>query len=270
MAQTASSTVDWERIDTVLVDMDGTLLDLAFDNYFWLELVPEHFAKLNGCTTEDARQRLAPRFDAIRGTLNWYCLDHWSRDLGFDIKELKHAHRHRVTYLPQAREFLAAVRARGKPVWIVTNAHRDTLAVKIVQTGIDRLVDRIVSSHDFRVPKENAEFWAEFERRHPFDRTRTLFIDDALPVLEAAASFGIAARSSIGARRKSKATSSMRSMPIRASGEPPPWREMTEYQPAWYEAVRSSMSRPTSSRCSEGMSGRPARTAESWPAVSGL
>jgi putative hydrolase of the HAD superfamily len=184
--------VDWERIDIVLVDMDGTLLDLAFDNYFWLELVPEHYAKLNGCSLEDARVRLAPRFDAIRGTLNWYCLDHWSRDLGFDVKELKQTHRHRVTYLPQAREFLAAVRARGKPVWIVTNAHRDALAVKIVQTGIDAHVDRIVSSHDFRAPKETEAFWAELERHHPFDRTRTLFIDDALPVLAAAASFGIA------------------------------------------------------------------------------
>jgi HAD superfamily hydrolase (TIGR01509 family) len=192
MARTASPLVDWERIDTVLVDMDGTLLDLAFDNYFWLELVPEHYAGLNGCSAAEARRRLAPRFDALKGTLDWYCLDHWSRDLGFDVKELKHAHRERVSYLPRAREFLAAVRARGKALWIVTNAHRDTLAVKTAQTGIDRLVDRIVSSHDFRAPKETPAFWAAFERRHRFDRARTLFIDDALPVLAAAAAFGIA------------------------------------------------------------------------------
>jgi 5'-nucleotidase len=192
MVRKASPLVDWDRIDTVLVDMDGTLLDLAFDNYFWLELVPEHYARLNGCSAADAREQLAPRFDAIQGTLDWYCLDHWSRDLGFDVKGLKHAHRHRVSYLPRAQEFLAAVRARGKHLWIVTNAHRDSLAVKTAQTGIDRLVDRIVSSHDFRAPKETPTFWTALEREHPFDPARTLFIDDGLPVLVAAASFGIA------------------------------------------------------------------------------
>jgi 5'-nucleotidase len=192
MARSASPLVDWDRIDTVLVDMDGTLLDLAFDNYFWLEVVPEHYAGLNSCSAAEARDRLAPRFDAIKGTLEWYCLDHWSRNLGFDVKELKHAHRERVTYLPRARDFLASVRARGKALWIVTNAHRDTLAVKTAETGIDRLVDRIVSSHDFRAPKETAEFWTALERRYPFHRARTLFIDDALPVLAAAAAFGIA------------------------------------------------------------------------------
>jgi putative hydrolase of the HAD superfamily len=191
MVRTASPLVDWERIDTVLVDMDGTLLDLAFDNFFWLELVPEHYAGLNGCSIAQARERLSGRFDAIQGTLNWYCLDHWSRDLGFDVKELKHAHRHRVSYLPRAQEFLAMVRGRGKNLWIVTNAHRDTLAVKTQQTGLDRLVDRVVSSHDLRAPKESAAFWMELERAHPFDRRRTLFIEDSLLVLAAAAAFGI-------------------------------------------------------------------------------
>jgi len=191
MARTASVLVDWERIDTVLVDMDGTLLDLAFDNFFWLELIPAHYARLNGCSVAEARERLSRRFDAIQGTLNWYCLDHWSKDLGFDVKGLKYDHRHLVSYLPCARDFLAAVRARGKNLWIVTNAHRDTLAVKTEQTGIDRLVDRIVSSHDLRAPKESESFWSELERRHPFDRRRTLFIEDSLSVLAAAAGFGI-------------------------------------------------------------------------------
>ena len=80
-----ASPVDWQRIDTVLVDMDGTLLDLAFDNFFWLELVPEHYATLNGHPPAEARERLAQRFAAKQGTLDFYCLDHWSRDLGFDV-----------------------------------------------------------------------------------------------------------------------------------------------------------------------------------------
>jgi putative hydrolase of the HAD superfamily len=97
-----------------------------------------------------------------------------------------------VRYLPGAREFLAAVRARGKALWLVTNAHRDTLAVKAEQTGIDRLVDRVVSSHDFRAPKESVEFWQRLERRHPFARDRALLVEDSLAVLAAATAYGVA------------------------------------------------------------------------------
>jgi len=192
MARTAEPLVDWEQIDTVLVDMDGTLLDLAFDNYFWLELVPERYADLHACSVEDARERLTRRFDAHAGTLNWYCLDHWTHDLGLDIRALKRSHSHLVRYLPLAPEFLATVRARGKRLSIVTNAHRDTLAVKTEQTGVDRLVDRVVSSHDLRAPKESAEFWHELERVHPFDRARTLLIEDSVAVLAAGRGYGIA------------------------------------------------------------------------------
>jgi 5'-nucleotidase len=192
MLQAATYVVDWDVIDTVLVDMDGTLLDLAFDNFFWLEVVPQSYASLHGLPLDDARERLAPRFAAVAGTLPWYCLDHWSRDLAIDIKALKRAHRHRIRFLPGAPEFLAAVRRRGKRLHIVTNAHRDTFAVKAEQTGIDALVDGVVCSHDLAAPKESVAFWQELERREPFDRTRTLLIEDSLAVLAAARAYGLA------------------------------------------------------------------------------
>ena len=141
MTQAASFAVDWDGIDTVLVDMDGTLLDLAFDNYFWLELVPQRYARKHGLEVAAARDLLAPRFAARAGTLAWYCLDHWTRDLELDLKSLKREHREHIRFLPGAREFLAAVRRRGKRLCIVTNAHRDTFEVKAEHTGIDRLVD---------------------------------------------------------------------------------------------------------------------------------
>jgi HAD superfamily hydrolase (TIGR01509 family) len=191
MTGTATSVVDWACIDTVLVDMDGTLLDLDFDNVFWREIVPQRYALMRGMSLGEARAELAPRFEAKVGTLEWYCLDHWTRDLGMDLKTLKREHGAHIRFLPGAEEFLASVRARGKRLSIVTNAHRDTFEVKAEHTGIDRLVDSVVSSHDFAAPKESAAFWHALERHAPFDAERTLLIEDSLTVLAAARAYGL-------------------------------------------------------------------------------
>lgn len=191
MTAAAAPIVDWETIDTVLVDMDGTLLDLNFDTFFWRELVPQRYALLHRLSVPAAKEALAPRFEAKMGTLEWYCLDHWARDLGLDLKTLKREHRERIRFLPGAEDFLARVRARGKRLSIVTNAHRDTFAVKAEHTGIDRLVDRVVCSHDYAAPKESAQFWHALKRHEPFDARRTLLIEDSLTVLAAARAYGV-------------------------------------------------------------------------------
>ena len=36
----------WDEIDTVLLDMDGTLLDLHFDNHFVITSYSIHYTKL--------------------------------------------------------------------------------------------------------------------------------------------------------------------------------------------------------------------------------
>ena len=191
MTPAATSIVEWGAIDTVFVDMDGTLLDLRFDTFFWREVVPQRYARLHNMTVSAAQAALAPRFDAKVGTLEWYCLDHWTRDLGMDLKALKHEHSEGVRFLPGAQEFLASVRARGKRLVVVTNAHRDTFAVKAERTGIDRLVDSVVCSHDLAAPKESRAFWHALEEREPFDAGRTLLIEDSLVVLAAARAYGL-------------------------------------------------------------------------------
>jgi 5'-nucleotidase len=183
--------VDWDRVDTVLLDMDGTLLDLGFDNYFWLELVPERFAARQQLPVREAVAQLMSRFAAKQGTLDWYCLDYWSRELDLDIVALKREVGERVCFLPGAQQFLEQLRSRGLRVVLVTNAHRESLQVKARQTGLIEYFHSTVCSHDYGLPKEHPHFWPKLEAQLQFDRRGALLVDDNLAVLRAAREHGI-------------------------------------------------------------------------------
>lgn len=185
------ATPPWNQIDTVLLDMDGTLLDLHFDNFFWLELVPRRYAHDRHMRLEDALATLGPKFAAKQGTLDWYCTDYWSRELDLDIAGLKREMRERVAYLPGAEVFLQEMMKRGKRTVLVTNAHPDSLAVKVAQTGFDRYFATMISSHSLGAPKEDDAFWDRLQPQIAYDPARTLFVDDSASVLRAAQRRGV-------------------------------------------------------------------------------
>jgi putative hydrolase of the HAD superfamily len=184
-------TPDWSRIDTVCLDMDGTVLDLHFDNLFWLDVLPRRWGEARGLDFAAARRALQPLFDSRRGTLDWYCVDHWSEELGIDIPALKSGLREQIRYLDGAPEFLDALRGLGKRVLLTTNAHPISLAIKDAQTGLGAHFDELVTSHEFGVPKESAEFWKELAVGHAVNVRRTLFVDDSAAVLHAALQAGV-------------------------------------------------------------------------------
>jgi HAD superfamily hydrolase (TIGR01509 family) len=184
-------TVDWAAVDHVLLDMDGTVLDLAFDNYFWGEVVPARYAQRRQIALEAARAELQPHFDALRGTLPWYSLAHWSTLTGLDLPRLKHEVRHRSGPLAGAPDFLRAVKASGRPLWLVTNADPHALDIKQLHSGLAAHFDRLISSHDFDAPKEDPRFWPRLAARFPFDQARTLYVDDNASVLAAARAYGL-------------------------------------------------------------------------------
>ena len=184
--------VDWDAIDTVLLDMDGTLLDLRFDNWFWQQLVPSRYAQAHSLPLERVRDLLRPMFNGVTGTLPWYCIDYWSRELELDLRLLTRESLEQVKFLPGAPGFLNRLRTSGKRIALVTNAHPDTLAIKDEKVNIKAYVDACYSSHDFGAPKEHADFWPKLLQTESFAPQRTLFVDDSLPVLRCARSFGIA------------------------------------------------------------------------------
>jgi len=183
--------LDWQEIDTVLLDMDGTLLDLHFDNHFWLEYVPQQFAEARGVTLEVAKADLFARYKSRLGTLEWYCVDHWSRELGIDIALLKEEVDHLIAVHPHVVDFLDQLMCAGKRRVLVTNAHQKTLALKMEKTRLGGFFDQIISSHQLGLPKEHPQFWSRLQNLYPFDKTRTLFVDDSTSVLDSAKDYGI-------------------------------------------------------------------------------
>ena len=186
-----STLIDWPLIDTVLLDMDGTLLDLNFDNHFWLQHLPRRYAQHHGLDPEQARRHLYRRFDAERGTINWYCLDYWSNELAMDIAQLKEEVAHLVAVHPNVIAFLGALRASRRRAVMVTNAHHKSLQLKLRHTDLGDHLDAVICAHDLGLPKEEPAFWPALQHHEDYNPERTLLIDDNIDVLRAAQHGGI-------------------------------------------------------------------------------
>ncbi|MBN7819161.1 GMP/IMP nucleotidase [Bowmanella sp. Y26] len=181
----------WKQIDTVLLDMDGTLLDLHFDNHFWLELIPAKLAERDGVSLEAAKARMQKDYDAVTGTIAWYCLDYWAERLQMDIVSAKREVQHLISLRDDTIPFLDALHQSGRQVVLVTNAHPGSLSLKVERTQLDQHIDLLISTHEFGVTKESQSLWQQLQARLGFDPARTLFVDDSLVILEAARQFGI-------------------------------------------------------------------------------
>lgn len=183
--------IPFERIDTILLDMDGTLLDLHYDDHFWQEHVPQRYAEVNHLTLKNAKEILVPKFREMEGTLEWYCVDFWSKELQMNIPELKAEVAHLIGIHDGVIHFLDTMHQLNKHIYLVTNAHEKVLSLKMKKTQLNNKFDRLITSHQFGLPKENPEFWHKLVDTHFFDPDKALFIDDSLPVLHSAQAFGI-------------------------------------------------------------------------------
>jgi len=187
----SSPILPWAEIDTVLLDMDGTLLDLHFDTHFWLEHVPIRYAEANSLSLEGAREQLMTRYRQAAGTLEWYCVDYWSDQLNLDIEILKQEVDHLIGVRPDVISFLQALGSSGKHRVLVTNAHGKSLSLKMKKTPIGDHLDEIITAHDIGLPKEHSNFWEKLQQRQSFSPANTLLIDDSINVLISAEKYGI-------------------------------------------------------------------------------
>lgn len=181
----------WGQIDLVMLDMDGTLLDRHFDDYFWEHFVPEVYARNNRLSGDEARQRLLKKYQAREGTLAWTDLDFWSDQLGLDIPALKIQVDHLIAVHPYVLVFLEYCRREGKMIWLVTNAHSKTLEIKMAKTALQGHFDRLICAEEVGVAKEDPGFWRSLRCLYEYNPKRTLLVDDTEKVLQSAARGGI-------------------------------------------------------------------------------
>ena len=185
------SNIPLHEIKYVLLDMDGTLLDKYFDDYFWEHLVPEKYAEKNNITFGKAKEELLKKYKHHEGTLNWTDIDFWSGELDLDIPALKEQIRHLIEVHPHVEDFLRMLRRHKKKVFLVTNAHYKVLDLKFKKTEIGKYFDDTITSCEVGYPKEMLEFWHKAQKRLGFDKDRSLFVDDTEEVLRTAKEYGI-------------------------------------------------------------------------------
>ncbi|CAC9960405.1 GMP/IMP nucleotidase YrfG [uncultured Gammaproteobacteria bacterium] len=192
MAQAGvENNINWASIDTILLDMDGTLLDLNFDLHFWLEYLPLVYANKHNLTHQQSKDKIRPMLEKEQGNLHWYCLDYWQNIFKLDIVKLKEDVSHLIKIHPFVLDFLAQAKQHNKRIYLVTNAHRKTVRLKMRVTNLESYFDEIVTSHDYGIAKEDQGFWQHLEKAINLDKEKSIFFDDSISVLNSAKKFGI-------------------------------------------------------------------------------
>jgi HAD superfamily hydrolase (TIGR01509 family) len=182
--------LNWSKISTVLLDMDGTILDLHFDNHFWLHHLPLRYSESANISLEQAKENLASHYEKVAGTIDWYCLDYWAEQTKLPIQALKREVQHLISLRSDAHDFMLALRESGREIIMVTNAHPDSLSLKIELTQLDQYFDVLYSTHEFGVTKESQLLWERLQEKQGFILENTLFVDDSINILESAERYG--------------------------------------------------------------------------------
>jgi 5'-nucleotidase len=188
---TVTTPYPWDTIDTVLLDMDGTLLDKYFDDYFWEKYVPLNYARKHRLSVADAEEALLAKYRSVESTLQWTDLYYWTDQLGLDIIKLKTEINHMINVHEHVFDFFRFIKQMGKNLCLITNAHSTTLQIKLAKTNIGPFFDTILCSEEVGEAKEQVQFWHNLENFLEFKKERTLFADDTEKVLHAAGEYGI-------------------------------------------------------------------------------
>ncbi|MFA4819667.1 MAG: HAD-IA family hydrolase [Candidatus Aenigmatarchaeota archaeon] len=183
--------IDWANIDTVLLDMDGTLIDQHYEDYFWETLAPKAYAKKNKITLKKSREILFSKYHERMGHPEWGDVNFWSKELGLDLWKIRDKAKYLIKLHPHTMRFLDFLKKHGKKVYLVTAADNKSTKYKIAHTKIGNYFDGIFTQTDIGYTKCNTMFWKKLQRKVKFNPERALFADDREDMIKAAGEFGI-------------------------------------------------------------------------------
>jgi putative hydrolase of the HAD superfamily len=175
----------------ILSDLDGVILNLDYDIKFWESWLPEHVASQSNRSLKEIKIQIQAEIDAQRGTLNFYDLNYWDDLLNVDCMEIIREQEEKCSFLEGSYEALQRLSTLKNPKYILTNGDPRIQEYKAETQNFLEFFNSIFYSMHVGYPKESKEFWTLARHNLNLDFEDTIFIDDDLKVVTAAAKAGI-------------------------------------------------------------------------------
>ena len=189
----------FKDIECLLIDMDGVILDNAYDNDFWQNQIPEVIADSKGIGFDDAKRLAIQIFNYKKNTKDWYDVDYWSNMLDIDIEAQKRSEKSfsRISLYDGVIDTLNVLKNKTKMI-LITNAHRKTLNIKLEKYNLTPYFDEMVCAHELHYVKEDIQLWYMLRSKYRLDYEKTLLVEDTINNINVGLSAGISGAIYVG------------------------------------------------------------------------
>ena len=189
----------FKDIECLLIDMDGVILDNAYDNDFWQNQIPEVIADSKGIAFDDAKRLAIQIFNYKKNTKDWYDVDYWSNMLNIDIEAQKRSEKSfsRISLYDGVIDTLNVLKNKTKMI-LITNAHRKTLNIKLEKYNLTPYFDEMVCAHELHYVKEDIQLWYMLRSKYRLDYEKTLLVEDTINNINVGLSAGISGAIYVG------------------------------------------------------------------------
>jgi 5'-nucleotidase len=176
-----------------LIDLDGVILDTSYDNYFWQKHIPRVYAQKKAIDEKDAVNVTHSLFNYKKKTKEWYDIVYWSNLLDIDIvhEKKKSENMSLIKLQKGSLNILERLRELNKKLFLVTNAHRKTLEIKLSKFDLSIYFDEIICSHELGYIKEDIQFWHILRNKLQVDYNDSVLIEDTFDNIRSAHHAGV-------------------------------------------------------------------------------